>query len=463
MKTKYLAYAVAAIILASCSNDEDFGPQDNLKDTPITIASAGVAELSTRAISDDNALVGGNPTLGLYVYDAQEKYKADHELYTYNNSSGVKKWEFDRTGSKDKDQMLFNGSSFDWIAYSPYSITAGATTHNLYDATTFSVPTDGNYGGGPEESTYYAPPSVDGSQYDLLWGKGTSTSATLNLALNHVLTKITVNITALGSEIADGTTISSIKIGGSIPTGTLNLTGATTAAEVVTIPAENPASAADITALKLETANGTYVASYEALIIPQTAALKLMVKMADNSVFTKTLSSMAFESGNHYIINLQVGMDKKGINIVSVTKWTPHDISGGVAEYDGCTMDSSESEEVIAKFKHYFCDSNGNMAIHPLDEYSHIWAVGTISGERACEIFSDITGLSVTAKKSYTYCYESEDGRVNLRIEGNLTADENVYATLYVTIPGYEDIDQIKIVTLEYLRQVIDDEIPVII
>lgn len=130
---------------------------------------------------------------------------------------------------------------------------------------------------------------------------------------------------------------------------------------------------------------------------------------------------------------------------------------------DECPMNSSEV--AIAKFQHYFCDSNGNMAIHPLDEYSHIWAVGTTSGERVCEIFSDITGLCVTAKESYTHYYQSEDGSVELRITGNLTADENaVYATLYVTIPGYEDIDQIKIVTPEYLRQDnADTVIPVII
>ena len=48
MKTKYLAFAAAAFMLASCSNDEDFVPQNNLKDTPITV-SAGVADLATRA------------------------------------------------------------------------------------------------------------------------------------------------------------------------------------------------------------------------------------------------------------------------------------------------------------------------------------------------------------------------------------------------------------------------------
>lgn len=43
MKTKYLAFAAAAFMLASCSNDEDFVPQDNLKDAPITV-TADVAD-----------------------------------------------------------------------------------------------------------------------------------------------------------------------------------------------------------------------------------------------------------------------------------------------------------------------------------------------------------------------------------------------------------------------------------
>lgn len=316
MKTnKYLAMA-AALILASCSNNDPV--VDETKDTPITIASAGVAELSTRAIDTIlNTLVGEDATLGLYVSHEQGKYKADHEKYVHNFSS--REWEFDLFG-KDNEQMLFNGNSFDWIAYSPYSITDGETTTNLHAATTFSVPTDGKYASDKSGSTYFLVSTVDGSQYDLLWGKGTSTSETLELTLSHVLTKLTVNM-SLGSDIADGTTISSIKIGGSIPTGTLNLTGATTAAGVVTIPAEDAVAAADITALQLESPQETYVASYEALIIPQTAALKLTVKLSDNREFTKTLSSHAFESGNHYRITLQVGQDNITLGDITASPW----------------------------------------------------------------------------------------------------------------------------------------------
>lgn len=323
MKTKYFAYAAAAFILASCSNDEDFVPQDNLKDTPITIASVGVAELSTRAIGTYNTLQGEGATLGLYVSQGQMQYEADHESYTYNTN--FRGWEFvTSVDSKDTNRMLFNGSGFDWIAYSPYSIIVGESINFLYDKTTFSVPTDGNYGGGMKGTTYERAHTVDGSQYDLLWGKGISTSATINLDLSHVLTKITVNITALLGLETEGKPIASVKIGGSIPTGTLNLTEVTRIDEVVYGLIGN---SADITALKLESPNKrpderNYVASYEALIIPQTAALKLSVKLDDDREFTKTLSSQNFVSGRHYIITLQVGGDTVTLDDITASSWT---------------------------------------------------------------------------------------------------------------------------------------------
>ena len=50
MKQKLFTLAMAVTMLAACSNNDDVVPEvDNTKDTPITILSAGVADLSTRA------------------------------------------------------------------------------------------------------------------------------------------------------------------------------------------------------------------------------------------------------------------------------------------------------------------------------------------------------------------------------------------------------------------------------
>ena len=89
MKTKYLAFAAAAFMLASCSNDEDFVPQDNLKDTPITV-TAGVEGMLTRAgyeTNTDNDDLSVLPatfylTITQDIEDATSKYNYTNVLMT---------------------------------------------------------------------------------------------------------------------------------------------------------------------------------------------------------------------------------------------------------------------------------------------------------------------------------------------------------------------------------------------
>ena len=322
MKKKYLTLAVAAIALARCSNDEDFAPQDNLKDTPITILSAGVAELTTRAITDNGTnltLDGTNASLGLYVENDNENYAATHERYNY--SSG---WVFS-ANEKDDTQMLWSGSSFNYIAYSPYSIKVGETETYLCNmGTTFSVPTDGKYEGGwTDADTYGKLTTVSGSQYDLLWGTATSSSNEITPTLNHVLTMIVVNITDFGSEIDTDNgdpTIESVTIGGTIPTGTLDLTTATESKDVVTVNTD--ADVAGITPMEVTHPEGM-IATYEALIIPQEATLYIDITLKDiTKGYRSSLESkIVFQSGYKYTINLQVGQDKVVLGDITADKW----------------------------------------------------------------------------------------------------------------------------------------------
>ena len=79
MRTKFLAFAATALMLASCSNDEVLTPQDDLKDTPITIASASVAELTTRVITEEGHLIGrmGEPVaMSVWVEGSGDNYNA---------------------------------------------------------------------------------------------------------------------------------------------------------------------------------------------------------------------------------------------------------------------------------------------------------------------------------------------------------------------------------------------------
>ena len=83
MKTKYLAFAAAAFMLASCSNDEDFVPQDNLKDTPITV-TAGVEGMLTRAGYEDTSVLPETFYLSITqdTEDATSKYNYTNLLMT---------------------------------------------------------------------------------------------------------------------------------------------------------------------------------------------------------------------------------------------------------------------------------------------------------------------------------------------------------------------------------------------
>ena len=79
MKTKIFAMAIAALALAACDKNNDDFTVDNFKDTPLAISSAGVAELTTRAIADGK-LVGTaeeNATMSIFITGGSEaKYNA---------------------------------------------------------------------------------------------------------------------------------------------------------------------------------------------------------------------------------------------------------------------------------------------------------------------------------------------------------------------------------------------------
>ena len=111
MKTnKFLTMAATALILASCTNNDPV--VDETKDTPITIASAGVAELTTRVITDDK-LVGtsdSHATMSVFVTGGTaDKYNATNL-----------KWEHDGTSWNSETNVLYEGASSTQKIYAYY-------------------------------------------------------------------------------------------------------------------------------------------------------------------------------------------------------------------------------------------------------------------------------------------------------------------------------------------------------
>ena len=295
MKKRLLPLAALAFAFVACDQNDDL-VVDNTKDTPITILSAGVADLSTRAGTPAGTLTSGSLSFFFNNNSGDNgRYVADCEKWTYKNG----KWQFDETGS-DNQQLLWKGAgnAIPWIATYPYR------GHQ------YSHITDASIGGMEEQVPADQTDETKWTGFDVLWATGTAKSSTIEIGFKHLYTKFSVNLT-YGTEVDETQTIESVTVGGTYIVRHFNYATATWGETMLDIT--------DIKALALETPNyinandeskGTYNASFEALILPQTAAPKLTIEMSDGRVFATTLTEQEFKSGYQYNIKLKVGQDK---------------------------------------------------------------------------------------------------------------------------------------------------------
>ena len=316
MKTKIFAMAIAALALVACDKNNDDLGIDNTKDTPITILSAGVADLSTRAGTPAGTLTSGSLSFFFNNNSGDNgRYVADCEKWTYKNG----KWQFDVTGS-DNQQLLWKGAgnAIPWIATYPYR-------HDKYNYITNDA------GGMDEKVPADQTDETKWTENDVLWATGTATSSSIEIVFKHLYTKFSVNLT-YGTEVDATQTIESVTVGGTYIVRNFNYASQTWGITLLDIT--------DIKALALETPNyidandeskGTYNASFEALILPQTAAPKLTIKMSDGRVFATTLTEQEFKSGYQYNIKLKVGQDKVELGGITAAEWG-EPVDGGLLE-----------------------------------------------------------------------------------------------------------------------------------
>ena len=184
MKTKYLAFAAAAFMLASCSNDEDFVPQDNLKDTPITV-TAGVEGMLTRAgyeTNTDNDDLSVLPetfylTITQDIEDATSKYNYTNVLMT--KTEGENKYT-------STTNLLWKDNDRD-AAVNAYTI----------DGTTFTVQTDQSTANGVLASDLLG--AVSTTEGDV-----TISGDNISVRFRHLLCKLDV-IYSWGTEFDNAT------------------------------------------------------------------------------------------------------------------------------------------------------------------------------------------------------------------------------------------------------------------
>ena len=269
-----------SVLFISCSQDEVF-EQDSLKDTPLTIASAGVNELSTRAIIEGQLIgsVDENVSMSVWITGSADKYNADNVEWYHNGTN----WN-------SNSSVLYEGYDNQEIcALSPYVSGASA------DGVTITA---------------------DGVTDYLIATSKIVTSNSVSLTMTHALTKL-VLVPTLGTEVADDE-IAKVEVQNMYASGTLNIE-------------ENSWSNQGEATATLTMANN------EVLVIPmeECESFPIVVTMNSGRVFKATISLDNVESelaaGTQYTITLRVGQDTVIIGGITADSWgTP--ISGGNLE-----------------------------------------------------------------------------------------------------------------------------------
>ncbi len=281
MKTKIFAMAIAALVLAACDKNNDDFTVDNLKDTPLTIASAGVAELTTRAIIEGQLIgsVDENVSISVWVEGSAEKYNANNV-----------EWVHDGTDWYSNSTVLYEGANSNQkiCALSPYVENASA------DGVTITA---------------------DGVTDYLVASQTSITSNPVNICMSHALAKLVLNPT-LGTEVT-GDNIATVKVQNMYTQGTLN------------VEVNNWTNCTGTTAFTMT--------NNEVLVVPMEGceSFPIVITMESGRVFSANISlanvDNKLEGGTQYTIKLQIGHDTVTIGDISAASWgTP--VEGGDLE-----------------------------------------------------------------------------------------------------------------------------------
>ena len=272
-------FALSSFLFISCDQQEV--ESSNLqKDTPLTNASAGVAELTTRAITEGQ-LVGSvdeNVSISVWVEGSAEKY----------NASNVE-WVHDGTDWYSNSTVMYEGENKQKIcALSPYVENASA------DGVTITA---------------------DGVTDYLVASQTLITSNPVNINMSHALAKLVLNPT-LGTEVT-GDNIATVEVQNMYTQGTLN------------VEENNWTNCTGTTAFTMT--------NNEILVVPmeECQSFPIVITMSSGRVFSANISlanvDNKLEGGTQYTIKLQIGHDTVTIGDISAASWgTP--VEGGDLE-----------------------------------------------------------------------------------------------------------------------------------
>lgn len=306
MKTKYLAIAAAAALLAGCSNEDEIVQQDNLKDTPITV-TAGVAELMTRAGYETPE--GGEAVLPKEFYLTVTQEEGNSE-YNYTNVKMIQ----DGSGNNDyisEIPLLWKDGSHSAIAVNAYTIEGTAFTVQTDQSTSENVLASDLLGAikAPENSDI------------------TISEDNIGITFRHLLCKLDVTYT-WGTELQNE---SSKSIKSVIYKGF----GADVTLTRETATVENGSNTAEIKAyvddLNSEAIFAPYSDSPQICIIIETTEGEGEEAVTKNRSFVLNVTAPTdgFISGNRYTMKVTIGSTVTQTGEIGIaTDWKTGDANG---------------------------------------------------------------------------------------------------------------------------------------
>lgn len=381
---KYIALAAMALTFAACTQDEDFVLQGDSDAVKI------------------NATIGAMQTRVAYEDDGATNFINGDQICVQNilrDTKNIATYTFYGSTWTTTDALVWNGGTAESQFQAWYPATAS------FDE--FTLPTDQN---SIEEL-----PAAD-------WMTA-STSAmvkpadkTINLAFEHKLAKVTVQITEFTSQFGDeprlmAATIYSLSDEYVTVNGGIKPVLGGNAATAIVCPGRY---AVDTNLMEVTISDD---------------GRQTFLNVPVNAFLTDT----GLEAGKHYRFSLKVGKDAISITKVNVEPWTTKEIDGGVAEevipntFDATAMTAEQLNATVAK---------------ALD-YGHTELAITLAADADATMFSAIT--SALAADGI------EEGSIDLTISGAKTVPEygffdqgNYFANGEKNIAG----DKLKSLTL---------------
>ena len=372
---KYIALAALTISLAACTQDDDFIPQGDADAVKI------------------NSTIGKLQTSVAYEDDGTTNFINGDEICVQNilrESKNIATYTFDGSIWTTTDALVWNGGT----AESQFQAWHPATAS--FDK--FTLPTL----------------QTDNERLATADWMTASTSAmvkpddkTINLAFEHKLAKITVQITEFTSQFGEDahlfptTTIYSLKDDNVTVDGGIKPIVRSNSAIAIVCPGKYAPGSKLMEITISEPTGETY------LDVPVNAFLM----------------DTGLEAGKHYTFNLTVGKNAAVINSVSVTDWIEKDIDGGVAEEDlSNTIDATTmSADAL------------NAAVTNLLSVGHTNITVTLAADAPVEMITAI-------RRALRDTEGVADGSINLTLKG-VTA-----------IPDHSDNVQDKVLELNSIN-----------